>query len=46
MRKAAERGDDLGLSQDEVAFYDALADHMTAKEVLGDDKLRVRLHMN
>ena len=44
MRKAAERGDDLGLSQDEVAFYDALADHMTAKEVLGDDKLRAIAH--
>ena len=44
MRKAAERGEDLGLSQDEVAFYDALADHMTAKEVLGDDTLRAIAH--
>lgn len=44
MRKAAERGEDLGLSQDEVAFYDALADHMTAKEVLGDETLRAIAH--
>ena len=44
MRKAAERGEDLGLSQDEVAFYDALADHVTAKEVLGDEKLRAIAH--
>lgn len=44
MRKAAERGEDLGLSQDEVAFYDALADHMTAIEVLGDETLRAIAH--
>ena len=35
-----ERGEDLGLSEDEVAFYDALANNGGAKEVLGDDTLR------
>jgi type I restriction enzyme, R subunit len=34
------RGTDLGLSDDEVAFYDALAENESAREVLGDEKLR------
>jgi type I restriction enzyme R subunit len=34
------RGKDLGLSDDEIAFYDALAENESAREVLGDDKLR------
>jgi type I restriction enzyme R subunit len=34
------RGRDLGLNEDEVAFYDALADNESAKEVLGDETLR------
>jgi len=28
------------MNDDEIAFYDALADNASAKEVLGDDKLR------
>ncbi|NBB94527.1 MAG: HsdR family type I site-specific deoxyribonuclease [Planctomycetes bacterium] len=40
MREAQSRGQELGLSDDEVAFYDALADNESAKEVLGDDQLR------
>jgi len=35
-----ERGEDLGLMEDEVAFYDALAMNESAIEVLGDDTLR------
>lgn len=35
-----ERGSVLNLSDDEVAFYDALANNDSAKEVLGDDTLR------
>lgn len=31
----------LGLSDDEYAFYDALADNKSARDVLGDDQLRV-----
>lgn len=44
IQKAQQRGEDLGLSEDEVAFYDALADHETAKEVMGDEKLRAIAH--
>ena len=40
IKKADKRGEELGLSTDEIAFYDALADNESAKEVLGDDKLR------
>lgn len=40
MRKAQSRGEILGLTDDEVAFYDALADNDSAKEVLGDEQLR------
>ena len=32
-----------GLSEDEVAFYDALANNESAKEVMGDKKLRAYL---
>ena len=34
------RGKDLGLTEDEVAFYDALASNRSAKELMGDEKLR------
>ena len=40
MRKAQLRGQEMGLSDDEVAFYDALADNASAKQVLGDEQLR------
>ncbi|KRM53164.1 type I restriction endonuclease subunit R [Ligilactobacillus araffinosus] len=36
-----EKGKDLGLSQEEIAFYDALADHEKAIEVLGEEKLHL-----
>lgn len=35
-----EKGKDLGLSPEEVAFYDALADHEKAVEMLGEKKLQ------
>ena len=38
---AEKRGQDLGLNDDEVAFYDALATNDTAVKVMGDDKLKV-----
>ena len=41
MEAATKRGKDLGLSDDEVAFYDALAANESAVEAMGDDKLRV-----
>ena len=40
IRADNERGKDLGLTEDEIAFYDALAFNQSAKEVLGDDTLR------
>lgn len=41
MREAAMRGVNLGLSDDELAFYDALADNRSAVDLLGNDTLRV-----
>jgi len=35
-REAQRRGEKLGLSEDELAFYDALADNESAVAVLGD----------
>ena len=40
MRKAAARGEELGLSEDELAFYDALETNDSAVKILGDDTLR------
>jgi len=40
IKESDERGEDLGLTEDEIAFYDALAANDSAKDVLGDDKLR------
>ena len=36
-----DKGKELGLSKEEVAFYDALADHEKAVEVLGEEKLHL-----
>ena len=41
MREANARGERLGLSDDELAFYDALATNDSAVGVLGDEQLRV-----
>ena len=40
MREAAARGESLGLSEDELAFYDALEANDSAVQVLGDETLR------
>jgi type I restriction enzyme R subunit len=40
MREADRRGEDLGLTEDEVAFYDALETNDSAVAVLGDEALR------
>jgi len=40
MREAHKRGEDLGLNEDELAFYDALEVNDSAVKVLGDDTLR------
>ena len=41
MRQAAQRGEALGLNDDEVAFYDALAANDSAIEAMGKDELKV-----
>ena len=40
IKDSDERAADMGLSGDEVAFYDALALNESAKEVMGDETLR------
>jgi type I restriction enzyme R subunit len=40
MRAAERRGEDLGLSEEELAFYDALETNDSAVAVLGDQSLR------
>jgi len=41
MSAANQRGVDLGLNDDEVAFYDALAANDSAVEAMGKDELKV-----
>ena len=38
---ATKRGEDMGLTDDEVAFYDALAANDSAVQAMGDAKLKV-----
>ena len=38
---ATKRGQDLGLTDDEIAFYDALAANQSAVVAMGDAKLKV-----
>ncbi|XHX75713.1 MAG: type I restriction endonuclease subunit R (plasmid) [Stenomitos frigidus ULC029] len=40
MREANQRGEDLGLTEDELAFYDALEVNDSAVQVLGDETLK------
>ncbi len=44
MREEKDRGVQLNLSEEEVAFYDALADNESAKQVLGDKTLKLMSH--
>jgi type I restriction enzyme R subunit len=41
MEAASKRGEHLGLTDDEIAFYDALAANDSAVQAMGDDKLKV-----
>jgi type I restriction enzyme R subunit len=38
---ATKRGEDMGLTDDEIAFYDALASNDSALQAMGDDKLKL-----
>ncbi len=44
IRSARERGEESGLSEEEIAFYDALAENNSAVEVMGDQNLRLIAH--
>lgn len=41
LRESVRRGEEMGLNDDELAFYDALETNDSAVQVLGDDKLRM-----
>jgi type I restriction enzyme R subunit len=41
VRDAQHRGEELGMTDEETAFYDALAENGSAKEVMKSDKLRL-----
>ncbi len=38
---ATKRGEEMGLTDDEIAFYDALASNDSAVQAMGDDKLKL-----
>ena len=40
VRNAIKRGEEMGLSNAEIAFYDALANNETAQQVMADEDLR------
>ena len=44
IRAARQRGEESGLSDEEIAFYDALAENESAVQAMGDDKLKVIAH--
>ena len=44
IRAARQRGEEQGLSEDEIAFYDALAENASAIQMMGDDKLKLIAH--
>lgn len=44
IRSARSRGEESGLSDEEIAFYDALADNESARQVMGEPALRVIAH--
>jgi type I restriction enzyme, R subunit len=44
IRAARQRGEERGLTEDEIAFYDALAENESAIQMMGDDKLKLIAH--
>lgn len=44
IRAARQRGEESGLTDEEIAFYDALAENESALDVMGDDKLKIIAH--
>ena len=44
VRAARLRGEETGLSDEEIAFYDALAENESAVEIMGDNNLKLIAH--
>jgi type I restriction enzyme R subunit len=44
IRAARARGEEKGLTDEEIAFYDALAENESARQVMGEPTLRVIAH--
>jgi type I restriction enzyme, R subunit len=44
IKAARTRGEESGLSDEEIAFYDALAENESARQVMGEPALRVIAH--
>ena len=44
IKASADRGEAEGLSDEELAFYDALAQNETAVEIMGNEQLRIIAH--
>jgi type I restriction enzyme, R subunit len=44
IRAARTRGEEMGLTDEEKAFYDALAENESARQVMGEPSLRVIAH--
>jgi type I restriction enzyme R subunit len=44
IRAARQRGEETGLSDDEIAFYDALSDNESAGDLMGETALRLIAH--
>ena len=44
INRAYKRGEESNLSDEEIAFYDALASNESAKEIMGDEKLYAIAH--
>jgi len=44
IRAARTRGEEAGLTDEEIAFYDALAENESARQVMGEPALRVIAH--
>jgi type I restriction enzyme R subunit len=44
IRAARARGEETGLTDEEIAFYDALAENDSARQVMGEPTLRVIAH--
>ena len=43
-RAVASRGEELGLTEDEIRYYDALADNESAVRELGDETMKKIAH--